>query len=280
MIAHAFNGPNEVAPRGNVFLSFDNFGNAMAVGAGQAVRPDPDEVGLRVGLPRILALLSDLDIRASFFVEGWNGIHHPDVIESILAGGHDIGLHGWVHENWASLTAERAETLLWDGVAALRSAGATVRGFRAPNVYRGEHTARLLGEMGFAYDSSIVAGVHDTDDPRPAFEITRLPNGVVSLPWRMEMIDGWHYMAHPAAHPEGPRTPDQALEAWLPHVERTAQSGGLLTFIFHPRTSFVDEARVDAVRRLLTTIRENPSLRFRTGIELALEYQGVDQPIG
>lgn len=265
-----------MAHHGTVFMSFDNFGNALAVGAGRAVRPDPDEPSLRVGLPRVLALLSDLDIKATFFVEGWNGIHHPDAIESILACGHEIGLHGWVHEDWAALTAERAETLLWDGAAALRLAGATVDGFRAPGGYRGEHTARLLGEMGFAYDSSITAGVHDADDPQPAFEVAQLSNGVVSLPWRNEMIDHWHY----AAHPEGPRTPDQALADWMPHVERTARSGGLLTFIFHPRTSFLDDERELAVRRLLTTVLEEPSLRFRTGGELAREHGRAAQPIG
>ena len=118
--------------RATVCVTFDNMGNAAAVGEGTASGPDPDEPGLAVGYPRLLDLLDELGLRATFFVEGWNGVHHPDRVAELAARGHEVGLHGWVHERWDELDQGEVRSLLLRGTAALRDAGVDPVGFRSP----------------------------------------------------------------------------------------------------------------------------------------------------
>lgn len=249
-------------------LTVDNLGNALRVGTGEAVRPDPDEPGLRA-LPAVLDLFAELSVTATFFVEGWNGLHHPEALRAIARRGHEVGLHGWVHERWSEIGDARRETLLFDGTAALRAAGVTPVGFRAPGGYRGGRTAEVLAELGYAFDSSI-----DPRTERESPRVGRLPGGLVGIPWHWDMIDYWHYVMHPDA----PRTPAQLLEHWTRRLRETVRAGGLCTVILHPFVSFVDDARVAVVRRFLREALDTPGLdvlsagqvaaRFRDGIRV------------
>ena len=145
--------------KGTFCLTVDNLGEALAVGRGRAARPDPEDQSIRVGVPAFLDLFADLQLRSTFFVEGWNALHHANVIKRIAGAGHEIGLHGWLHEHWAEDLDDRTrEQLLWDGTAALRLAGLSPVAFRAPGGYRGNRTLETLGELGYRIDSSIDAG--------------------------------------------------------------------------------------------------------------------------
>src|SRR6185436_18035420 len=102
-------------------FTFDNMAEAADVGAG--TRTEPEKIGadpsLTVGFPKVYALLAAHAVTATFFVEGWNGVHHPEAVAEIVARGHELGMHGWAHEPWAALDpaaerdlAERATTAL------------------------------------------------------------------------------------------------------------------------------------------------------------------------
>ena len=77
---------------GRLCLTFDNMGRAREVGLGKAGAPDDNEPSLAIGYPRILAVLKELDLRATFFIEGWNALHHADRIHDLLKRGHEVGL--------------------------------------------------------------------------------------------------------------------------------------------------------------------------------------------
>lgn len=231
--------------RGTLCLTVDNLGMALAVGRRRAARPDADEPGLRYGVPEFLKLFADLGLRSTFFVEGWNALHHPDVLERTASAGHEIGLHGWVHERWAEELDDRArEQLLWDGTAALRLAGFDPVAFRAPGGYRGGRTLEVLGELGYRIDSSIDA---DTGAPGTTPVTSTLPGGLLSIPWTWDMIDFWQYNMRP----EGPREPAGVAEHWIGLLDQAADNGGLVTLIVHPFVSGVDAERMAALRRVL-----------------------------
>ena len=60
-------------------------------------------IGSRAGKPRILDLLRRYDIKASFFVPGVVARLYPDEQTQIVAEGHEIGMHGWIHERTSPL---------------------------------------------------------------------------------------------------------------------------------------------------------------------------------
>ncbi|MFF4253956.1 polysaccharide deacetylase family protein [Streptomyces sp. NPDC001663] len=254
--------------RGTLCLTVDNLGAARAVGRRTAARPDPEESGLRLGVPALLGLFADLGLRSTFFVEGWNALHHPDVLRRIAASGHEIGLHGWVHERWEEELDDRGrEQLLWDGTAALRLAGFDPVAFRAPGGYRGGRTLEVLAELGYRIDSSIDRGRGGEGD-QPA--VQTLPGGIVSIPWTWDMIDFCHY----ESRPEGPQTPDRVAEHWMGLVDSAAENAGLVTLIVHPFVTGVDETRVAALRRVLEHSLAHPAVDVLSAEQVAAGAPG------
>src|SRR5690606_14692850 len=88
--------------RATACFTFDNMGEAADVGAGRLEGPGPagSDPSLAIGYPALFALLERTGVRATFFVEGWNGIHHPEWVRAIVTRGHELGMHGWLHEPW------------------------------------------------------------------------------------------------------------------------------------------------------------------------------------
>jgi peptidoglycan/xylan/chitin deacetylase (PgdA/CDA1 family) len=236
---------------GTVCLTVDNLGRAREIGLGEVFRPDPDDPRLTRGVPRLLGLFDELAVRSTFFVEGWNALHHRNVLDSIRAEDHEIALHGWVHEKWAELPDGQQERLLFDGTAAMRAIGISPIGFRAPGGYRGRRTAAVLSELGYRYDSSIVAETEH--DP---LAVSALPEQLVCIPWHWQMNDYWHYYMHPA----GPQSPTQLLDTWRGVLADAARSGGLVTITVHPFVSGLDDDRFSALQTVLTEAVLDPNL--------------------
>ena len=95
-------------------------------------------------------------VRATFFILGEIAQWYPDLIRAVAAGGHEIACHGLHHVDMGAYTPQqfaadlaRARSLLED------LGGKPVRGFRSPNLVVAPWLAGVLGELGFAYDSSV-----------------------------------------------------------------------------------------------------------------------------
>jgi len=81
----------------------------LARGVNEPVTLSQGTFGVLEALPRILDLLRQAEIPASFFVPAWVAEHHPDAVKSIVAGGHEVGCHGDVHEKVSDLDAAQEE---------------------------------------------------------------------------------------------------------------------------------------------------------------------------
>src|SRR6185312_11448531 len=77
--------------------------------------------GARVGVPLILDLLKENNLSATFFVPGWTAETHGDMIRVVYDKGHEIGHHGYLHEEPTQLSREREEDVLRQGLFALRA---------------------------------------------------------------------------------------------------------------------------------------------------------------
>ena len=139
----------------SVCLSFDF--DAMSVWVAQSDNPatiSRGEFGA-VAIARILALLERRGARATFFIPGHTALAYPFLVREIRDAGHEIGHHGWVHENPAKLTREQEREVFARGLDALaRAADVVPIGYRSPAANFSAGTIELLLEQGVLYDTS------------------------------------------------------------------------------------------------------------------------------
>ncbi len=136
--------------------------------------------GPLVGVPRILALLRQHDIRATFFVPGYSAQRYPEITRSIADAGHEIAHHSYFHENTIGMDEKTEAAMLDLGLRALHDvAGVRPRGYRAPMWEMNYHTPRLLAERGFRYDSSLMDSDHPyvlaTEERQDAATLVEVP---------------------------------------------------------------------------------------------------------
>ncbi|MGB3442782.1 MAG: polysaccharide deacetylase family protein, partial [Actinophytocola sp.] len=234
-----------------VALTFDHLGSALEVGRGGRRQPNWNDPALLTGYPRILGLLDELGLRGTFFVEGWSLLHYPAHIADLLERGHEVALHGWVHECWSALSPSDEERILCDGLAALDAAGVTVPGFRAPHGVHSGQSAELLARLGFRFDSSLL-----TEDDVPRGATRPLGGNLVNVPFTWPMVDAWQYRIR-----TDPLTPDELATEWLGLVDAATDEAPLVTLVIHPHVSGVLDDRYAAVERVLRTIAADPAVR-------------------
>ena len=160
-----------------VSLTFDNFGESFdLLRYGHAGGAMADGVyATRRGIERILDLLERHHIPATFFLEGWNVRKYARFAREIAARGHEVGAHGWMHEQWSTLQPDTERDLIARTTATLyRGLGRPPRGWRAPSGLTTTETVDCLHDSRYAYDSSF-----GDDD---------CPTGSASAPGRAEEI--------------------------------------------------------------------------------------------
>src|SRR5687768_533416 len=95
------------------------------------------EYGAVDGLPRILRMLDRQQVPSSFFIPAASAVLHPDMVKQIQASklGHEIGVHGWIHERLPLLNDEKEEQRLLDlSIETLQKmTGKRPVGYRAPS---------------------------------------------------------------------------------------------------------------------------------------------------
>ncbi len=108
-----------------------------------------------VGTPRLLKLFKEREIQTSWFIPGHSIETFPKSMEMIVAGGHEVGAHGYSHENPVAMTPTQEETVLAKSVELIEKiSGRKPRGYVAPWWEMSPSTADLLLKYGFTYDHS------------------------------------------------------------------------------------------------------------------------------
>jgi peptidoglycan/xylan/chitin deacetylase (PgdA/CDA1 family) len=108
-----------------------------------------------VAVPRILDLLTRHELPATFFVPGHTALAYPELVAAIVEAGHEIGHHGWVHENPADFDRDGERRNLERGFQALeKTANVKPVGYRSPGGALSPNTTELLLEFRLEYDSS------------------------------------------------------------------------------------------------------------------------------
>ena len=214
------------------------------------------EYGSRVALGRVIDLLDEFDIPASFFGPALSFSLAPHQIGMIQASGrHEIGVHGWIHERNATLPRDEEERLLRMAVERLTELmGERPVGYRAPSWNFSDSTLDLLLEMDFLYDSSLMA------DDRP-YEINQNgePTGLVELP-----VD-WILDDAPLFNPLGDRysNPREVLEVYKDEFDVAYEEGTMFLLTMHPHY-IGHRSRIVILRALIEHMRSKPGVWFGT----------------
>ena len=126
-----------------------------------------DELPCRVerNVDRILELLAERGVHATFFTLGWIAERYPQLVQRIVSGGHELASHGYAHDRATALEpgAFFADVALAKAVLE-DVAGTKVQGYRAPSFSIGEGNLwayDCLARAGYRYSSSVYPIRHD-----------------------------------------------------------------------------------------------------------------------
>ncbi|AMO63212.1 polysaccharide deacetylase [Mycolicibacterium phlei] len=185
--------------------------------------------GPLVGVPRILNLLERHQIRATFFVPGYTAHRWPQAVRDIVAAGHEIAHHGYMHEQPTALTLEQEIEALDRGLDALDEvAGVRPSGYRAPMWDLSWRTPELLAQRGFLYDSSLM----DADVP---YELAVGERSLVEIPIQWALDDWEQYCYIPDISGSGLiESPRKAREIWQLEFDALRRVGGCWVLTNHP----------------------------------------------
>lgn len=249
-----------------VALSFDSDHetNELRDGGKSIGRLSQGEYGSRRGVPRIRALLDRHGVKASFFVPGVSASLHPDEQKSLVDDGHEVALHGWIHEvNTLVPPAQERELMLRAADTLERITGVRPVGMRTCSWDYSPTTLSIAEELGLIYDSSLFSD----DDPYEIVTNGRA-TGIVELP--VEWIrDDAPYLAMNRFGSARPYTPPTAvLDIFLREFEGAYAEGGLFLLTMHPHISGY-RSRIFILEELLKRIAEKGDCWVATHADIA-----------
>ena len=249
-----------------VGLSFDPDHETIPLRDGET-RPgklSQGEYGSRVGARRILDLLDRRGIRATFFMPAVSALLHPDEARGYVAAGHEIGLHGWIHErNMLLQPADERELALRSAETLERIAGQRPVGLRTPSWDFSDSTLSIVREMGLLYDSSLMAD----DEPYEVLADGE-PTGLVEIPveWIRDDAPYFSMDRYTALRPYTP--PRGVLTIWRDEFDRAYADGGLFQLTMHPHI-IGHRSRMAILEELVDYIAQHTGVWWASHAEIA-----------
>ena len=149
--------PNDASVAIALSFDSDHETNELRDGGKSVGRLSWGQYGTRKGVPRILDVLSKHDISATFFVPAVAALLHPDEQRRVIDQGHEIGIHGWIHELNSVLPYETEKDLMFRSAETLEQiTGVKPVGLRTPSWDFSPNTLRIERELELLYDLSLI----------------------------------------------------------------------------------------------------------------------------
>ena len=229
------------------------------------------QYGARVALPRVVRLLDRENIPATFFFPAWSLKLAPEQADVINESDmHEIAVHGWIHELNTALDGTTEERLLRQALDAIEEiTGERPVGYRAPSWNHSPNTLRIIRELDFLYESSLMA------DDRP-YELMQdgEATGVVELPVEWILDDA------PLFNPRGDSymNPRDVMQVWIDEFDKAWEEGTMFLLTMHPHVSG-HRSRIVALEGLIDHMQAKENVWFATHEDAARyvrEQAGMD----
>ena len=226
--------------------------------------------GPQVAIPRILDTYRRFGLKQSFFIPAWCIENHPKTVEAIVADGHEIGYHGYIHEAPNSLSPDQEHDWMCRSIEIIeRHTGKRPRGNRSPLYHMSVKTPELLAREGFVYDSSLMGDEVPYMLETPRGRVMELP-----VSWA---TDDWPPYVHAPDldYMFQVLPPDRAMEVFMAEFEALrACPGGLWVGVWHP---FVSGrlSRWQRVEKMIEYMLSSGDVWFATMEEIAAHVAGL-----
>lgn len=249
-----------------VALSFDSDHETLTLrnGDGSPGRLSTGEYGARVGVPRILDLLRREEVPATFFVPAVTATLYPDEQRRVIAEGHEIGVHSWIHEMNSTLSPQVERDLQFRAADRLEQVcGVRPVGIRTPSWDFSAHTMGIIREMGLLYDSSLMAD----DEPYEILE-DGAATGVVELPveWIRDDAPYWLLDWRRGILPQ--TSPSAVEEVFRREFDGAHAEGGLFLLTCHPHI-IGHRSRIGVLKSLIAHMKGAGDVWFATHADVA-----------
>lgn len=215
-----------------VALSFDSDHESTTLRHGEFSpgKLSQGQYGARVAVPRICEVLARHDIAASFFVPAVVAELHPHEQRAVVDAGHEVGIHGWIHELNSRLGPSEERDLQLRAADVLeRVTGVRPVGIRTPSWDFSPTTLSITREMGLLYDSSLMAD----DEPYELVEDGE-PTGIVELPVEWIKDDAAYLMMDRATGLRPYTPPGQVLDIFKAEFDGAWRESSLFLLTMHP----------------------------------------------
>ena len=248
-----------------VALSFDSDHETGELReAGESIgKLSQGQYGNRQGVPRILAVLRAHAVKASFFVPAVAALLYPDEQRRVVAEGHEVAIHGWIHERNSVLAPDAERDLQRrSGDVLERITGVRPVGIRTPSWDFSPHTLAITRDMGLLYDSSLMA-----DDDCYELAMDGENTGVIELPVEWIRDDAVYFnMNRFSAH--RPYTPPAGvLDIFRKEFDGAYREGGVFQLTMHPHVTG-HRSRIWILDELIRYMKAHPGVWFGTHAEV------------
>lgn len=249
-----------------VALSFDSDHETIDLrfGGHSHGKMSQGQYGARRGSPRILKLLERHGVPATFFMPAVSGLLHPEEARAVVAEGHELGIHSWIHEFNSRLDHATERDLALRAADTLETlSGRRPVGMRTASWDFSPWTLKIIREMGLLYDSSLMAD----DEPYELLDEGR-PTGVVELPVEWIRDDAIYFNMDRMAALRPYTAPEAVLDIFRRELLTAHEEGGLFLLTMHPH-HIGHRSRIFILDEVIRLARSLPGVWFATHEEVA-----------
>lgn len=222
------------------------------------------QYGARAGIPRIMKLLAKHSVPASFFTPAVVAMLYPDEQKRAVDLGHEIGIHGWIHELNSILPGEIERDLMFRSCDTLEKiTGIRPVGIRTPSWDFSPNTLQIIRDLGLLYDSSLMA-----DDDAYELNEDGKPTGVVELPPEWIRDDAVYFNMHRFTGLRPYTPPSAVLEIFTKEFDVAYEEGGMYILTMHPHI-IGHRSRLTLLDELIQHMKTKKGVWFATHAEIA-----------